>query len=253
MRLYEVNSAWTWFKGEAAWLVHDGACTGRARGLGLVLWVRERASTGFSHESREVHWLAEWRKQLVRCFVCASTHGLKLFEFEFEWCTVRLRWLAPPNPLLPTTYSPTSLSPSLSCPSPLPPFQPPLLLLLFLPRQTAQPLSACCLFSFLSTRSSFLSLSLQILLNLSPFRSFDVCSVFFFFTIALSLPSCSFPWTRSPKSARTTCGWRSNMNRAITIVDDYLIYVIKRSRERELWNSNGLFFRWMKKLRGVWI
>lgn len=26
----------------------------------------------------------------MRCFVCASTHGLKLFEFEFEWCTVRL-------------------------------------------------------------------------------------------------------------------------------------------------------------------
>lgn len=25
----------------------------------------------------------------------------------------------------------------------------------------------------------------------------------------------------------------SNMNRAITIVDDYLIYIIKRSRERE--------------------
>ena len=189
----------------------------------------------------------------MRCFVCASTHGLKLFEFEFEWCTVRLRWLAPPNPLLPTTYSPTSLSPSLSCPSPLPPFQPPLLLL-FLPRQTAQPLSACCLFSFLSTRSSFLSLSLfrSFLTSLRSVLSMSV-QFFLFFTIALSLPSCSFPWTRSPKSARTTCGWRSNMNRAITIVDDYLIYVIKRSRERELWNSNGLFFRWMKKLRGMWI
>lgn len=46
----------------------------------------------------------------------------------------------------------------------------------------------------------------------------------------------------------------SNMNRAITIVDDYLIYIIKRSREREreLLNSSGLFFTWMKKLGGVW-
>lgn len=42
----------------------------------------------------------------MRCFVCASTHGLKLFEFEFEWCTVRLG--DSPQTLLPTTYSPTS-------------------------------------------------------------------------------------------------------------------------------------------------
>lgn len=102
----------------------------------------------------------------------------------------------------------------------------------------APPFSLSLFRSFLTSLRSVLSMSVQF---------------FLFFTIALSLPSCSFPWTRSPKSARTTCGWRSNMNRAITIVDDYLIYVIKRSRERELWNSNGLFFRWMKKLRGMWI
>lgn len=187
----------------------------------------------------------------MRCFVCASTHGLKLFEFEFEWCTVRLRWLAPPNPLLPTTYSPTSLPPSLSCPSllsnrrfffffffPAKPLSLFLLVASSLSYPRAPPFSLSLFRSFLTSLRSVLSMSVQF---------------FLFFTIALSLPSCSFPWTRSPKSARTTCGWRSNMNRAITIVDDYLIYVIKRSRERELWNSNGLFFRWMKKLRGVWI
>lgn len=161
-------------KGEAAWLVHDGACTGRARGLGLVLWVRERASTGFSHESREVHWLAEWRKQLVRCFVCASTHGLKLFEFEFEWCTVRLRWLAPPNPLLPTTYSPTSLPPSLSCPSllsnrrfffffffPAKPLSLFLLVASSLSYPRAPPFSLSLFRSFLTSLRSVLSMSVQ--------------------------------------------------------------------------------------------
>lgn len=30
-----------------------------------------------------VHWLAEWRKQLARCFVCTGTWDLKLFEFEY--------------------------------------------------------------------------------------------------------------------------------------------------------------------------
>lgn len=35
----------------------------------------------------------------------------------------------------------------------------------------------------------------------------------------------------------------SNMNRAITIVDDYLIYIIKRSRERE--RERIIKFEWI--------
>lgn len=222
--LYEVNSAWTWFnwKARRRLVTRPRRCTGRAR-PGDSFYESESGRARASLTSREVHWLAEWRKQLVRCFVCASTHGLKLFEFEFEWCTVRLRWLAP-NPLLPTTYSPTS-SRDLTLPL-LPPsslYQPPLLLL-FLPLAPLTPpnrsASFCSSLSYPRAPPS-LSLSLfpdQILLNLSPFRSFDVCSLFFLFTIALSLPSCSFPSTRSPKSARTTCGWRSFRSLRIWIV-----------------------------------
>lgn len=80
--------------------------------------------------------------------------------------------------------------------------QPPLLL--FLPLSSYLPRSAsfCCLpLPFLSTRLSSFSLSDQILLNTSsPFRSFDVCSLFFFFfTIASSLPSFLGPAPLNPQ------------------------------------------------------
>lgn len=39
----------------------------------------------------------------MRCFVCAGTHSSKLFEFEFECCTVRLGATRLENPS--TTYS----------------------------------------------------------------------------------------------------------------------------------------------------
>lgn len=54
----------------------------------------------------------------MRCFVCAGTHSSKLFEFEFECCTVRLGD-SPRKPFhnlpTPSPFQP-SLSPSLVVP-----------------------------------------------------------------------------------------------------------------------------------------
>lgn len=174
----------------------------------------------------------------------SSSSGARLGSGDSPRRTLFFQQLTPPPHSLPPSLAPPSFPTAASSSS----FSSPpnrsasfcLLPLPFLIHALLLSLSLSLFRSFLTSLRSVLSMSVQF---------------FLFFTIALSLPSCSFPWTRSPKSARTTCGWRSNMNRAITIVDDYLIYVIKRSREREreLWNSNGLFFRWMKKLRGAWI
>ena len=215
VRLCEVNSAWTWFN----WKLRCSSTPAvQHRGLGLVLWVRVQKQKEREREreraslSQEVHWLAEWRKQLVRCFVCASTHGLKLFEFEFEWCTVRLG--DSPQTLLSTTYSPTSTE---NLPRPHSLSSAFFFLLLLLrpffssftfyscpfPTESSQVFCSAsfCLFFSLSCSAR----SVLLLLFLPSIRPFNfsrvLCSTSVHLSmVALSLPSCLFPRTRFPKS-----------------------------------------------------
>jgi len=69
VRLCEVNSAWTWFNWNPRWLDgatrHDAArCGAKRRGAKRRTLPRRSSVAWLRVLSQEVHWLAEWRKQL---------------------------------------------------------------------------------------------------------------------------------------------------------------------------------------------